>query len=71
MSQEDVFCNECGRKLKRPTFCNLDNQTSEYIAPDCQPEHGEYGLQPIGPCCAAKLKIPNSWLITEERHETL
>ncbi len=63
---EDVHCNECGRKLNNPTYCNLDNRTNEYIAPDSQPEHGEFGLQAIGRCCAAKLGISKSWLIRDE-----
>ena len=66
MSDEKVYCNECGRQLDCPTYCNLDNQTGEYMAPDCEPEHGEFGLQPVGKYCAKKLKIPTKWLIHAE-----
>lgn len=56
-------CCVCGRELKRAAFAvNYDNRYAKFIAPDAEPEHGEFGVQYIGSGCALAEKIPWPWL---------
>jgi len=63
---ETPVCCECGCELRNPKMCNYDNRRDEFLPPDFQPDHGEFGLQYIGPCCAQKRGIPKSWLIPDK-----
>lgn len=59
------FCMHCGAKieLKKCWYVNYDNARSEFIAPEAEPEHGQYGVLPLGTGCARKLI--NDWIIAE------
>jgi len=63
MTSDTPVCCICGRELKRAAYtCNYDNQNDEFIAPDAEPEHGEFGVQYVGMTCAISKGIPRKWL---------
>jgi len=56
-------CSVCEKELEHPLMCNLDNTSGEWLPPDAEPEHGQFGLQYIGRTCARRQNIPAAWLV--------
>lgn len=65
------ICMHCGAavNLSKCWYVNYDNASSEFIAPEAEPEHGQYGVLPLGTGCAKKLvregKLKASFIIME------
>ena len=64
-SVEQEYCVYCDKPLKKVQYVNFA-YASEPIAPFAEPEHGQYGYHPVGPCCAKKNGIPKAWIFTKE-----
>lgn len=64
-TKEQEYCIYCDKPLKKVQYVNFEYAT-EPIAPDAEPEHGQYGYHPVGMDCAKKRGIPKAWIFTRE-----
>lgn len=62
--KEKIPCLICEKPTNGKLLVNYDNANGKIIAPEVEPNHGQYGALPIGSDCARKLikaGTPRHW----------